>query len=105
MKLLVTGVDGYIGVLLAPSLLERGYNVGSNKENYQVKEIAQTVAHIFPDCQLALGASNGDNRSYRVSFDKIHAELPGFRCQRHALRGVDELYELFKGIKMTREAF
>jgi nucleoside-diphosphate-sugar epimerase len=81
------------------------FNVGNNKENYQVKEIAQIVARVFPDCQLSLGANNKDNRSYRVSFDKIHAELPGFRCRRDALLGANELHGLFKRINMTRETF
>jgi nucleoside-diphosphate-sugar epimerase len=81
------------------------FNVGDNAENYQVKEIAQIVADIFPDCRLTFGTSNGDNRSYRVSFDKIHAKLPGFQCRRNARTGVTQLRELFERIGMTQETF
>lgn len=81
------------------------FNVGDNKENYQIKEIAQIVADVFPDCRLALGTNNGDNRSYRVSFDKIHAKLPSFRCCRNAVMGATQLRELFERIGMTRETF
>jgi len=80
-------------------------NVGDNKENYRVKEIAEIVARVFPGCELTFGASSRDNRSYRVSFDKIHTRLPGFRCRRDALAGATELRELFERIKMPRETF
>jgi nucleoside-diphosphate-sugar epimerase len=81
------------------------FNVGDNNENYQVKEIAEIVARTFPGCTLTFGAKNGDNRSYRVSFDKIHAKLPGFRCGNNALSGATQLHEIFERIGMTRETF
>jgi nucleoside-diphosphate-sugar epimerase len=81
------------------------FNVGDNNENYQVKEIADIVARTFPGCKLTFGANNGDNRSYRVSFDKIHAKLPGFRCHRNTRMGAAQLLELFERINMTREIF
>jgi nucleoside-diphosphate-sugar epimerase len=81
------------------------FNVGDNKENYQVREIAQIVANVFPECRLTFGTNNGDNRSYRVAFDKIHAKLPGFRCHRNARIGAIQLRELFVHIGMTQEVF
>jgi nucleoside-diphosphate-sugar epimerase len=81
------------------------FNVGDNKENYRVKEIAQIVADVFPGCKLTFGSNNGDNRSYRVSFDKIYAKLPGFRCRRDALTGAEQLRTMFERIGMTQETF
>ena len=81
------------------------FNVGESQENYQVKDIAQIVAETFPGCELVLGTSDGDNRSYRVSFEKIQAQLPGFKCQRHALLGAQQLLEVFEHIKMSHEVF
>lgn len=81
------------------------FNVGDNKENYRVKDIAEIVAGVFPRCETMFGPSSGDNRSYRVSFDKISRSLPGFRCHRNASNGAVELRELFKRIKMPRETF
>ena len=81
------------------------FNVGSNSENYQVKQIAELVAEAFPGCALSFGQSDGDNRSYRVCFDKINSLLPGFQCRHSARDGARELYELFKSIDMTRELF
>ncbi len=81
------------------------FNVGSTAENYQVREIAQIVADVFPGCKLSFGKSDGDNRSYRVRFDKIHALLPGFKCQRNVRMGAGELLELFRCIDMSSETF
>src|SRR5712692_2130966 len=58
------------------------FNVGDNKENYRVKDIAEIVARVFPGCEITTGTDHSDNRSYRVSFNKIRNELPGFRCSR-----------------------
>jgi nucleoside-diphosphate-sugar epimerase len=81
------------------------FNVGDNRENYRVKEIAEIVARVFPGCEMTLGTDRGDTRSYRVSFDKIHTRLPDFRCQRNAEKGAIELRELFGKISLSRETF
>jgi nucleoside-diphosphate-sugar epimerase len=93
--------------LAAPRQVVHGqiFNVGSTAENYQVREIAQIVADAFPGCKVSFGRSDGDNRSYRVNFDKINTLLPGFRCQWNAKAGAQELRELFEQINMSAEIF
>ena len=88
--------------LVAPEDAVRGkvFNVGQNAENYRVREIAEIVAAEFPGCEVSVGPPGGDNRSYRVSFDRIHAELPGFRCRHDARAGARQLHELFERIQM-----
>ena len=81
------------------------FNVGSNSENYQVRQIAEIVAEAFLGCELSFGKSDGNNRSYRVCFDKIHSLLPGVKCRYNARDGAFELYELFQRIDMTRDVF
>jgi nucleoside-diphosphate-sugar epimerase len=81
------------------------FNVGSNEENYRVREIAETVRDVFPDCELSFGDSGGDNRSYRVDFDKIHAQIPGFSCSWTAEKGARQLREMFERIQMTADEF
>jgi nucleoside-diphosphate-sugar epimerase len=83
----------------------RVFNVGSNDQNYQVKDIANIVAGAFPGCAVSFGQAGSDNRSYRVNFDRINAELPGFRCEWDAARGARQFAELFDKIKLTREEF
>ena len=81
------------------------FNVGDTNANYQIREVAEIVGDVFPDCEVTMGPSGGDDRSYRVSFDKIHEELPGFRCDWDARKGAEQLYETFKRIDMTGAQF
>ena len=81
------------------------FNVGDSKENYQVRDVAQIVADVFPGCALTFGNNDGDNRSYRVSFDKIAERLPSFRCQRDVRAGAEELRGVFERIAMTPDVF
>jgi nucleoside-diphosphate-sugar epimerase len=93
--------------LIAPQEAIHGkiFNVGQNSENYRVRELAQIVAEEFPGCTLSMGASGGDNRSYRVNFDRIQRELPGFSCSFTARDGVRQLRELFERIQMQPETY
>ena len=93
--------------LTAPAEVISGevFNVGADAENYRVREIAEIVKKVFPDCELTFGPSSGDNRSYRVSFDKIDAGLPGFRCQWTAVDGARQLRRIFERIQMRTEDF
>ncbi|NJM70283.1 MAG: SDR family oxidoreductase [Scytonema sp. RU_4_4] len=81
------------------------FNVGDTANNYRVKEIAEIIAQVFSDCQLSFGNQGADNRSYRVSFEKINTVLPGFKCDWNAQRGAQQLYDLFSQIDMTEEVF
>ena len=81
------------------------FNVGSNAENYRVRRIAEIVKEVFPECALTFGLPGGDNRSYRVSFDKIDAGLPGFHCEWTALEGARQLRRIFDRIQMRTEDF
>jgi Nucleoside-diphosphate-sugar epimerases len=81
------------------------FNVGNSTQNYRVREIAEIVAESFPGCALTFGSNDSDNRSYRVSFDKIHEKLPAFQCRRDARTGAQQLREIFERIGMTPEIF
>jgi nucleoside-diphosphate-sugar epimerase len=81
------------------------FNVGETTHNYTIKDVAEVIAEIFPDCRLSFGQSGADNRSYRVSFDKIKTRLPGFRCGWDARRGAQQLHDLFEQIEMTPDIF
>lgn len=81
------------------------FNVGSDSQNYSVRDIAQIVAAEFPGCNLTFGNEGSDNRSYHVSFAKIGQHLPAFRCKWDAARGARELHNIFKRISMTEATF
>ena len=81
------------------------FNVGHDADNYQVREIAQIVADVYPGCALTFGPAGGDNRSYRVSFAKIHEQLPGFKCSWDARKGARQLQGVYQRIGMDLTTF
>ncbi|HKR37544.1 MAG TPA: SDR family oxidoreductase [Steroidobacteraceae bacterium] len=93
--------------VIAPQEAVHGkvFNVGQNSDNFRVRELAQIVAEEFPGCELSVGTSAGDTRSYRVNFDRIHRELPGFACKNTPRDGARQLHQLFKRIEMQPETF
>lgn len=93
--------------LVAPEDAVRGkiFNVGRNSDNYRIREIAQIVADEFPGCEVSVGPPSGDNRSYRVNFDRIHADLPGFQCKYTARDGARQLREIFERIQMPADTY
>jgi nucleoside-diphosphate-sugar epimerase len=96
-----------IATLRAPreSVANQILNVGDDDNNYRVREIAAAVGEAFPNCKIEFGDSSGDNRSYRVAFEKIRKVLPGFRCEWSARRGAQQLRDLFERIDMTELDF
>ncbi len=81
------------------------FNVGSNEQNYRIRDIAEIIAATFPGCVVTYGPKSPDNRSYRVAFEKIRRHLPGFRCRWTAERGAAELRQVFERIAMGKEVF
>ena len=81
------------------------FNVGATTENYRVREIAEIIASVFPGCEVTMGPPGGDNRSYRVSFEKIASRLPGYKARWTAKMGAEELRQLFERIEMSPETY
>lgn len=100
-------IDAVRCTLEAPAAAVNGeiFNVGATSENYRIREIADIVAQAFPGCEVSAGPPSGDNRSYRVSFDKIASKLPGFQARWTAQRGAEELRKLFERIEFSPQTF
>jgi nucleoside-diphosphate-sugar epimerase len=81
------------------------FNVGDSKHNWRVREIAEAVADVFPGCELTFGDNAGDNRSYKVNFDKIASQLPGYASEWDVHRGARQLFEVFSAIDLDPETF
>lgn len=72
-------------------------NVGGNRENYQVKDVADQVQRLVPDAQIQFTGEVGeDPRNYRVKFDKLQRLLPEFRLEYNLQTGMDELYRKYR---------
>ncbi len=89
----------------ALSVNRQVFNVGASTENYRVREIAQIVSQAFPGCEVSAGPPSKDNRSYRVSFDKIAKLMPGFKTRWTAAQGAEELRRLFERIEFSQETY
>jgi nucleoside-diphosphate-sugar epimerase len=98
----------YIAALQAPRELvhDQGFNVGITTENYQVRDIANIVKDIVPDCKVDFAPEAGpDPRCYRVDCNKIATTLDGFKPQWTVRRGIQQLYEAFTEVGLTLEDF
>jgi nucleoside-diphosphate-sugar epimerase len=80
-------------------------NVGDTKQNYRVREIAETIGGIFNGCRLSFGKNDEDERSYRVSFGKINELMPAFKCTMNLEAGAREFRKLFEEINLSLEDF
>jgi len=98
----------YIAALEAPreAVHNQAFNVGTTSENYQIRDIAEIVGEVVPDCEVAFAPDAGpDKRNYRVDCNRIHRELPGFKPQWTCRRGVEELYQAYKSVDLSLEDF
>jgi nucleoside-diphosphate-sugar epimerase len=107
---IVHGLDicqAIIAVLDAPieAVTNEVFNVGDTEHNYRVREIAEIVGQVFPGCNVSFGPPSPDNRSYRVSFEKIRKYLPTFKSRWDAKSGAEQLLALFRRVDMTEEVF
>jgi nucleoside-diphosphate-sugar epimerase len=96
-----------IAVLEAPrdAINNEVFNVGDTQHNYRISEVARIVGEVFPGCTVSFGPPSPDNRSYRVSFEKISKHLPNFECRWDARRGAEQLLNLFRRVDMSSEVF
>ena len=84
----------------------QGFNVGQTAHNYRIRDIAEIVADVVPNCTIELASDAGpDTRSYRVSFDKIARVLPAFQPQWDARKGAEQLYAAYRRSGVTLEEF
>lgn len=80
-------------------------NVGDTRQNYRVREIAEVVARTFSGSKLSFGESDKDERSYRVSFDKIKRLIPGYKTIMDVEAGAKELKKVFEEIGFSKDDF
>lgn len=98
----------YVAALEAdPELVHNeAFNVGVTSENYRIRELAEMVEEIVPNCRVEYAKDAGpDKRCYRVDCNKIARTLHGFKPQWTARRGVQELFEAYKRVGLSLDDF
>ena len=84
----------------------QAFNVGRTSENFQIRDVANMVAEVVPNCEVAFASgASADARDYRVDFSKIERTLPGFRPTWTLRKGIEEMYNAYLEGGMTKEEF
>ena len=99
-------IGAAIACLVAPreAIHNEAFNVGMIGENYRIREVAEIVQDVVPDCEIAFApGASPDTRNYRVDFSKIARQVPAFVPQWNVRRGVEELYEAFVAAALTED--
>ncbi|MEY9183893.1 nucleoside-diphosphate-sugar epimerase [Bradyrhizobium sp. USDA 326] len=98
----------FIAALEAPaeSVFNEAFNVGQTAHNYRIRDLAEIVASVVPNSAVEFAKdASPDERSYRVSFEKIRRKLPGFQPRWDARMGAEQLYRVYRSSKLTLEEF
>ncbi len=98
-----------ISGLKAPKNLIGGksYNVGIESGNYTVKDLADIVKKVMPNCEIVFTKEHlVDPRSYKVSFNRILSELKDFyKPEWNLEKGANELIKFFKEVNFNEKDF
>ena len=98
----------FIAALEAPvdAVFNQAFNVGQTEHNYRIRDIAEIVADVVPDCRIEYASDAGpDKRSYRVSFSKITRVLPAYQPQWDARKGAEQLCKAYVSSGVTLDEF
>ncbi|MFL6126882.1 NAD-dependent epimerase/dehydratase family protein [Actinophytocola sp.] len=98
----------FAAALVAPkeAVHDRAFNIGTERNNVTVAEIAAEVVEAVPGSTLRItGEAGADPRSYRVDFSRFRAAIPGFDCAWSIKDGALELAEAYQKHGLTRQTF
>src|SRR5262249_58473108 len=84
---------------------EEAFNIGTDAQNYLVRELAEIGAPVNGcDIEIAEGSS-ADQRSYRVSFEKLRRTFPELQFLWDAERGARELVDAYRRLGLDANNF
>lgn len=98
----------FITLMQAPRELvhNQAFNIGHNSENYQIREVADFVGAVVPDCKVSFAdGASPDLRNYRVNFDKFHNAFPKSGLNWTVPAGIRQLYSEYKRIGLNADDY
>ncbi len=98
----------YVAILEADRELVHGkaFNVGTTSENYQIREVAEIVHDVVPNCEIGFAeGAEPDKRCYRVDCNLLSRTVHGFKPQWTVRRGVEQLLEAYQRVGLTLDDF
>lgn len=75
--------------------VHRIYNVGSDQQNIQIRQLAVAIVHALPWVEIDNKHNCVDNRSYQVDFKRIHTNWQ-FVTEFNIYDAINELYTAFR---------
>src|SRR5262249_45520989 len=79
---------------------------GDDSWNYQVKDLAETVAMVIPGVEISINKNaQPDKRSYRVSFEKFKELAPGYTPEVDLFTAITELRDGLSRVILRDEDF
>lgn len=98
-----------IACIDAPSALvnDKVFNVGVQDGNYKIKELADVVKKVLPNCKIIFtNEHNKDVRTYKISFKRILSDLKDFYKPSWNLeKGAYEMINKFKKVNFSKADF
>ncbi len=83
----------------------QAFNIGSSKENYQIKTIAEKIKEEYPECEIEIMQKDaGDTRNYMVSFEKAEKRMK-FKSGYSLNMGVKEIAAAYEKCDLTKAKF
>ncbi|MFQ5804367.1 MAG: NAD-dependent epimerase/dehydratase family protein [Candidatus Methylomirabilales bacterium] len=80
------------------------FHVGSNQENYRIRDLAEIVRSVVPGCELEfVREPSADQRTYIADFSKIERSLSVFRPRWTAAAGATQLCLAFRDHELQVE--
>ena len=98
----------YISILEADRETVHGkaFNIGTTTENYQIREVAEIVHDVVPNCEIGFAeGAEPDKRCYRVDCNLLALTVHGFKPQWTVRRGVEQLLEAYQRVGLTLDDF
>ena len=101
-------INAFLAGLTAPldAIHNQAFNIGRNSENFRIREVANMVAEVVPNCEVAFApGASPDTRNYRVDFQKAETRLPGYSPTWTLRMGIEELYKAYKDGDLSKYEF
>jgi len=98
----------YVAILESDRELvhNKAFNIGNTAENYQIREVAEIVHDVVPNCEIGFAdGAEPDVRCYRVDCNLLSRTVHGFKPQWTVRLGVEQLLEAYQRVGLTLEDF
>tara|TARA_X000000950_G_scaffold284917_1_gene389243 strand:- start:1524 stop:2513 length:990 start_codon:yes stop_codon:yes gene_type:complete len=77
------------------------FNVGDDKMNFSIREIAEKVGECLNLDNISFGKHDADQRSYELNFEKLKSYFPSFKIQFDLEQGINDLIKNFENYELT----